>query len=128
MAQQTILLDTNAFIRLVQSPDLLTKSAQTLIEQSKLLVSIASPWEMTIKSSLGKLQLRYTVKEVLDRHRHVVSLLQISVGHLEVLQTLPHHHRDPFDRIIIAQALAENLPVVSSDAAFDAYGVERLWD
>lgn len=83
---------------------------------------------MTIKASLGKLNLRYSVQEILDRHSHIISLLPIEPKHLATLSTLPHHHRDPFDRIIIAQAITENIPVVSSDAAFDDYSVRRIWE
>lgn len=128
MTIQPILLDTNAFIRMIQSPELLTPKAQKAIQILELIVSIASPWEMTIKVSLGKLHLRYSVQEILDRHSHIISLLPIEPKHLATLVTLPHHHRDPFDRIIISQAIAENIPIVSSDAAFDGYGVRRIWE
>jgi PIN domain nuclease of toxin-antitoxin system len=83
---------------------------------------------MTIKTSLGKLELGYSIREILQRHRHVVSLRHIHIEDLETLQKLPLHHRDPFDRIIIAQALTEGAPIISSDAAFDAYGVRRIWE
>lgn len=128
MSKNAILLDTNAFIRMVQSPERLTHKARQAIQTSELVVSIACAWEMTIKSSLDKLQLRYSVREIFDRHSHVILLLPISLEHLTTLATLPHHHRDPFDRIMIAQALTENLTVVSSDEAFDAYGVTRVWE
>jgi PIN domain nuclease of toxin-antitoxin system len=97
--------------------------------QEEMLVSIASAWEMAIKQSLGKLRLSLPVgRMVAERLGPVgVTLLPISVAHIGRLETLPFHHRDPFDRMLAAQALAEGLTVVSADEAFDAYGVARVW-
>lgn len=69
------------------------------------------------------------MKLLLDTHvtPSKVRLLQIEVPHLLILESLPHHHRDPFDRLLAAQALAENAPFGSADSAFDAYGVQRIW-
>jgi PIN domain nuclease of toxin-antitoxin system len=61
-------------------------------------------------------------------YQDIIHFLPIKAAHLERFETLPYHHLDPFDRIIIAQALAENLSIIGSDAAFDAYGVERVWE
>lgn len=83
---------------------------------------------MTIKHSIGKLTLRDSVQTIIENHTDILTLLPITMRHIEVLATLPLHHRDPFDRIMIAQALTENLTVVSSDAAFDMYGVTRVWE
>ena len=94
-----------------------------------MLVSVASAWEMSIKQSLGKLQLSLPVERlVADRLPAVgIGLLPIEMAHIGHLERLPLHHRDPFDRMLAAQALAEGLAIVSADEAFDAYGVARVW-
>jgi len=88
-------------------------------------VSLASLWEIAIKLSIGKLELDVTFDEVLalSGYRH----LAIESAHLRVVRNLPLHHRDPFDRLIIAQATHLQLPIVSSDGQFDNYGVQRIW-
>ena len=85
---------------------------------------------MVIKESLGKLRLTEPVLFIVQEHlrRRAVEILPITFHHLESLRNLPHHHKDPFDRIIIAQALTERIPIISSDAAFDGYGVQRMWE
>ena len=123
-----LLLDTNALLAMIDVGKPLPSKARAIMDEANLLLSIATPWEMTIKQSIGKLVLTASVEEILDEHNDILTLLPIERRHLQRLSMLPHHHRDPFDRIIIAQALAENLPIVSSDAAFDAYGIERIWE
>ena len=124
------LIDTQAFIWMMNSPEHLTKTALQHISQytAYRYVSIASPWEMAIKVSIGKLQLAHSIQEIILDYASILEFLPIQAHHLAVLEKLPLHHRDPFDRIIIAQALAEHLPIVSSDAAFDVYGIERIWE
>jgi PIN domain nuclease of toxin-antitoxin system len=123
-----ILIDTNALLRMIDVANPLPAKAHSVMAAGDLFLSIASPWEMTIKHSLGKLTLRDSVQTIIENHTDILTLLPITMRHIEVLSTLPHHHRDPFDRIMIAQALTENLTVVSSDTAFDMYRVTRVWE
>lgn len=92
-------------------------------------MSIASIWEMAIKASTGKLSFTSPfdafVTEQMRRNR--IDLLAISIAHTAQVVSLPYYHRDPFDRLLIAQAAVDNIPIVSVDAAFDAYPVTRLW-
>lgn len=96
---------------------------------NRKLVSLASCWEISIKASTGKLQLgelaaRFLSREIQQNH---FDLLPIALHHATAVETLPFHHRDPFDRLLIAQAQADQLPLVSVDSIFDSYGVTRLW-
>ena len=126
-----VLLDTNALLWFVANDPRLTAAAsQTLGDPGKQrVVSSVSLWEITIKLSLNKLQLALSLEDFINQHLWPtrVELLQIEKAHLLTLATLPHHHRDPFDRLLIAQALEENLPLVSSDQALDTYGIQRIW-
>jgi PIN domain nuclease of toxin-antitoxin system len=92
-------------------------------------LSIASLWEIAIKSSLGKLELDQPFAELIQRQlvANEITVLPIKFVHLVGLTGLPFHHRDPFDRLIIAQAIAERVPVVSSDGAFRDYPVQVVW-
>jgi PIN domain nuclease of toxin-antitoxin system len=93
------------------------------------LASVASLWEVAIKHSLGKLHLSQSFEELFPHHPSVNSivLLAIRLDHLTRIVSLPFHHRDPFDRLLVAQALVEEIPILSGDDAFDDYGVERIW-
>lgn len=84
---------------------------------------------MAIRISLGKLTVAEPYDLFINRQLALnsIELLPIKVAHLAVLSTLPFHHRDPFDRLLIAQAMVEQMPVVSADIAFDAYTIQRLW-
>ncbi len=92
--------------------------------ETRIAVSIASPWELAIKENLGKLRVPSDLAAVLEEERF--DLLPINLAHIEVVRSLPRHHGDPFDRIIIAQAQVENLTVVSSDRWFQAYDVALI--
>lgn len=93
------------------------------------LLSVATIWEIGIKAALGKLRLskpfRVWVETAITDL--VLTVLPIALEHIERQMGLPFHHRDPFDRLVAAQSLAEAMPVISADAIFDAYGVQRLW-
>jgi PIN domain nuclease of toxin-antitoxin system len=125
-----ILLDTNALLWHVASHPRLSATAKQWIDDpaQDVFVSVASLWEITIKTSLGKLQLHPPLPVLLQQHllRSDVQLLPIEPVHLVRLSTLPHHHRDPFDRLIVAQALDQSLPLVSSDNALDAWHPAHL--
>jgi PIN domain nuclease of toxin-antitoxin system len=142
-----VLLDTHAFLWYVldapqlssaaraaiegQAADVLVNPAQAALgpEAPEALVSPASYWEIAIKISLKKYTLTVPYETfwqhgIEDNDFHV---LPIQIAHTAALLTMPFHHKDPFDRLLIAQAMAENLSVVSSDAAFDAYPIKRIW-
>jgi PIN domain nuclease of toxin-antitoxin system len=125
------LLDTHSFPWFIGGSERLSQRARELIEarQNVLMVSIASLWEIAIKHSLGKLELERPFAELIpaELHRQQIRVLGVELAHLTELVRLPLHHRDPFDRLIVAQARAENLPLISVDEALDRYEVERLW-
>lgn len=120
-----LLLDTHALLWwLADEP--LSQQARAAIEarENIVAVSAASVWEISIKRSLGKLRTGPDLLEVIDSAGF--ERLAISLDHAEAAGALPHHHRDPFDRMLIAQATALDLVIVTRDAAFDAYAVELL--
>ena len=92
--------------------------------ENDVVASVVSLWELEIKASVGKLDLPDDLTVVLPAM--ATSLLQIEMAHLRRLRTLPFHHRDPFDRLLIAQALEEGLTIVTRDRAFRAYGVPLI--
>lgn len=125
------LLDTHTFIWYVTDNPRLNSEVRELIdnEDNEILLSIASVWEMAIKHSSGKLSFELPFMVFVKQQLSVnnIGLLDINLDHIAVIATLPFHHRDPFDRIIIAQAMVEQLPILSADTAFDAYAIERFW-
>jgi PIN domain nuclease of toxin-antitoxin system len=126
-----ILLDTHTFLWFVLGDAQLSNSAMTLIVDpaNQILVSPAFYWEIAIKISIGK----YTLTESYDAfmQRGVAGngflILPIEPRHTAALTTLPFHHRDPFDRLLIAQAAVEQIPPLSADLVFDNYPIRRLW-
>lgn len=126
-----LLLDTHAFIWLTSRTAEMSSSAWALLRDpdNALLVSIASIWEMGIKSNYGKLTLADPFSEFVRRGftENNVDLLPISIDHVVRLEKLPRHHKDPFDRMIAAQALEEDVPVIGRDRMLDVYGVDRRW-
>ena len=123
--------DTHAFIWFIADSPKLSGTARKLFESSdsERLFSIASIWEIAIKTSLGKLSFDKPLEQFLPEQiaANDARLLDISLFHALRVASLPFHHRDPFDRMIIAQGLTENLPILSDDNAFDAYGIKRIW-
>ena len=127
-----ILLDSHAFLWFVWDDPLLSPVAKQRIEDpaNPKWVSVASCWEIAIKAGLGKLRLGEPATTFLPRElaTNHFSLLRIELAHVTLVETLPPHHKDPFDRLLIAQAIIEKRPLVSADAVFDEYGVTRLWN
>jgi PIN domain nuclease of toxin-antitoxin system len=127
----TILLDTHAFLWFVADDAKLSARARTMIEEpnTRVMLSVASLWETNIKVTIGKLPLAKSVVELVrdDVQGNNIEMLPINVGHLVILAGLPLHHRDPFDRLPVAQAVAENVQLASADATLDAYGISRVW-
>lgn len=126
-----LLLDTQALLWfLLDDPRLIGKARESILTADRLIfVSPASLWEIAIKISLGKYSLPEPFAAFWDQQLLIngFTLLPISVSHAAKVAILPFHHRDPFDRLIIAQSLVEEIPVVSSDEMFDRYGLERIW-
>jgi PIN domain nuclease of toxin-antitoxin system len=125
------LLDTHTLLWLVDDPEKLPARVITICEdgQNELFISIASFWELAIKMSLGKIELDDNALARLKTwcDENAVQLLPISVNHCQQVQTLPFHHRDPFDRLLIAQALREQLALLSADGHFADYSVDVIW-
>lgn len=109
----------------------LSTTARQLIEDpaNTKFVSPASYWELAIKISIGKYALHQPYETFLDRaiRQNGSLILPIEPQHTAALINLPFHHRDPFDRLMVAQAMVESLALVSTDAVFDAYPIQRLW-
>ncbi len=126
-----MLLDTHAFIWWDSAPDKLSPQARTACEDrtNLLLLSVASAWEMQIKLELGKLHLRLPLAEVIASQQQTNDLQVLPVGlrHVLALQGLPIHHKDPFDRLLIAQANVEEATLISHDPLFARYPLKLLW-
>jgi len=126
-----LLLDSHAFIWWSSEPEKLSSLARAHCEDRNniLLLSVASVWEMQIKQQLGKLQLVAPLRTLIENQQrnNDLQILRIEIEHALALDTLPLHHKDPFDRMLIAQANAEELFVMSKDEIFKAYSVKLLW-
>jgi PIN domain nuclease of toxin-antitoxin system len=125
-----LLLDTHVFLWWVDGDPIPTPAVDAIRNpENNVWFSAASAWEMTIKASLGKLRLPDRAARFVEQHRqrNKFSWLPIDPAALDVLQDLPLHHRDPFDRLLIAQAISLNYTLISVDAAFDSYAVKRIW-
>jgi PIN domain nuclease of toxin-antitoxin system len=126
-----VLIDTHVFIWWTSEVKKLSPQVYDLLSDSttEAYLSIVSIWEMQIKFSLGKLQLKSTLSELVDDEINCnrIELLPLSLSHTYALSNLPAYHRDPFDRLLIAQSIDADLQIVSIDEKFDAYGVNRLW-
>jgi len=125
-----VLLDTHALLWWFQEdPSLSSKARRTLAaNDNQVFVSTATVWEMAIKNRAGKLEIPELLDELdaklVDEGMQV---LPISLDHAVRAGALPVHHKDPFDRMLVAQAQVENLSVISSDAIFEKYGIRRIW-
>jgi PIN domain nuclease of toxin-antitoxin system len=126
-----VLLDTHSLIWAVDDPGRLSRPAAATLQDpaNELLVSAATVWEIAIKVGIKKLVLTRPYRDWMNQALADLSaaLLPITVEYADAQANLPDHHRDPFDRLLIAQTKIEAIPLVSADAAFDPYGVNRLW-
>jgi PIN domain nuclease of toxin-antitoxin system len=125
-----ILLDTHTAIWWLDAPKRLGRAGFQLIANpsSEVLISPVTPWEMAIKMNSGKMPPHILVTKFMEVLREQeFTLLQIHPLHAIRSGLLPFHHRDPFDRLLAAQALELDVPLVSINAIFDRYGVERIW-
>lgn len=127
-----VLIDTHIFIWYLQNSEKLPGSITTLINDARnnVLLSTASVWEMAIKQSTGKLNLGVPYANFIKEQIGInnIELLPIRLKHLETITTLPFHHRDPFDRMLISQAIVEDIVIVSVDGVFSLYPVKRIWE
>lgn len=126
-----VLLDSHALLWFLNDAPQLVPNAKATIEDpaNRKFVSIATCWEIAIKVGLRKLDLDESASIFLPRELSVnrFELLGIELAHVMFIESLPIHHKDPFDRLLIAQSLSETMPVITADAVFDTYGVTRIW-
>jgi len=129
-----LLSDTHTFLWFTGGNSQLSSTARRLIEdpQNRNWLSIASIWEMAIKFSNGKLAQLQSDKPFAQHITDLLTdnafqVLSIRQAHVTHVVTLPFHHRDPFDRLLVAQSYLENFPIISADTALDAYPIQRLW-
>jgi len=126
-----VLLDTHAFIWWDSDPTKLSPQARSACKDrtNVVLLSVASAWEMQIKLQLGKLDLRLPLAEIIASQQQTndIQVLPVALGHVLALQNLPAHHKDPFDRLLIAQANVEEAVLISHDPVFAHYPVKVLW-
>ena len=126
-----LLLDTHAFLWWDSDPDKLSPPALAACQNPSnvLLLSVASAWEMQIKLQLGKLKLALPLETIVESQQQTnrLEILPVTLAHVLALEVLPAHHKDPFDRLLIAQANVEDAALVSNDPVFDTYSVHRLW-
>jgi PIN domain nuclease of toxin-antitoxin system len=126
-----VLIDTHVFIWWTSDVKMLSSQVCDLLldPNTEVVLSVVSVWEMQIKLSLGKLQFKTTLQELVqdEINQNRIEILPLSLSHIYALKDLPQHHRDPFDRILIAQSMESGLPIVSIDEKFDAYGIDRIW-
>jgi PIN domain nuclease of toxin-antitoxin system len=126
-----LLLDTHTFLWMSLDDPQLSETAREKLSgiENALYLSSASYWEIAIKISMGKYNLTEPLAEFVQREivANHLTLLPIGVDHAAEVSTLPFHHKDPFDRMLIAQSMVENFPIVGCDPIFDQYGVARIW-
>ncbi len=124
------LLDAHTFLWWDMSAEKLSPGVSALFqdESNTLLLSLASVWEIQIKQQLGKLKLRVPLAQTIEEQQaHHIELLPITLPHILALEHLPNHHRDPFDRLLIAQAQVEDMPLLTHDPIFAQYPIRVIW-
>ena len=125
-----LLLDTHVVLWYFHEPERLSDAAKAALEsaENQCCISAATFWEIAIKAGLGKLTLAQPLPDIRDDfERQGVGILDITADLCMGVQHLQQHHRDPFDRLIAVQAITGNLTLISKDAIFDVYGVDRIW-
>ncbi len=124
------LLDTNALLYFLYDSERLSRRAADVIyrDDEKIRVSIVSMWEIAIKSSIGKLEIRSSISKIAETcEKEQIDILSIKPFHLDEIGRLPAIHGDPFDRLIISQAIAENLVIITKDETIPLYDVKVVW-
>lgn len=126
-----LLLDTHTFIWFINDDKRLSHHAKSLIENmdNQCFISMASLWEMSIKSSLKKLEIPLPMSLLYQKHiiGNDFEILPTHFKYLQTIHDLPYHHGDPFDRMIIAQSMVENIPIIGCDGIFKEYNVQCFW-
>lgn len=126
-----LLLDTHTFIWWDSKPSKLSPQVLALCQDhaNVVLFSVASAWEMQIKLQLDRLKLTLSLAQMIENQRQTnnIQVLFVTLRHVLALQSLPAHHKDPFDRLLVAQANAEDAVLLSSDQVFAKYPVKLLW-
>ena len=125
------LLDTSSFLWFIGGSKKLSAKAREVMENydNELVMSVASLWEIAIKLSIGKLELSEPFDRLIPEkiEENAIDILQINLSHLSAMMRLPLYHRDPFDRLIIAQGIFEKLPIIACDEAFESYPIDIIW-
>lgn len=126
-----LLFDTHSFIWWADEPIKLSPTALAALEDENnhLFLSDAGIWEMQIKVQLGKMKLKLPLPDLIEsqKRNNDVEILHITTEHILALDNLPFHHKDPFDRLLIAQSIVENFTIVTLDSEFPAYPIKLLW-
>ncbi len=125
-----ILFDTHSFIWWGSEPERLSSTARQVLDDSdhEFVLSVISVWDILIKQMSGKLSLRIPLPDILSLcDRAGLTILPVELHHVLVLESLPSHHRDPFDRLLIAQAVADELTVLTADKVFSEYPIQVVW-
>lgn len=126
-----LLLDTHTFIWWASAPEKLSERALLACQNrdNELVLSVGSVWEMQIKLQLGKLKLRSALDSLIETQQRAneLQILPVELRHVLALSDLPPHHKDPFDRLLIAQAISEDAFLVSADEALSRYSVRLFW-
>ncbi len=125
-----LLLDTQIIIWIEENPQKIPAAVkEKIFSESEVYFSKTSVWEMAIKIKTGKLVLKQFLPDFITNFRqdYYFKILDISLFHIYQTEELPLYHRDPFDRLLISQAMVQNLPIVSNDPFFDSYPVKRIW-
>ncbi|NJK74109.1 MAG: type II toxin-antitoxin system VapC family toxin [Oscillatoriales cyanobacterium RU_3_3] len=126
-----VLLDTHTLIWFFEGNSQISDNARILIEDedNNKLVSAASVWEMAIKNSKGHLNLTLPFQQYIEQKLSLedFNLLNINLEHIYAIVSMPFHHKDPFDRVLIAQSIIEGIPILSKDSVFDTYSINRIW-
>jgi PIN domain nuclease of toxin-antitoxin system len=124
-------LDTHTLLWYSLNDPRLSRTATALIldPANEILISPASYWEIAIKISIGKLKLHQPYEDFIDTclSKYGFVILPIDPKHTAAFTTMPFHHRDPFDRLLVAQAKVEGIPIIGDDSRMDAYAIQRLW-
>lgn len=126
-----LLLDSHAFIWMHEEPKKLSTTAanEIISPANEIFLSVASVWEIQIKIKLGKFSFSDTLENVITQQRQEnnIKILPVVLSHALYLENLPLNHKDPFDRLLVSQAMVENMHIVSADKQFSAYEVDVLW-
>ena len=125
-----LLLDTHIFIWWADEPEKLSPVALSALEDetNDLILSVVSVWEIQVKIQLGKLKVNQPLKELIASQRETngLQILPVELSHVLTLDALPFHHKDPFDRLLIAQSIAEDVTLITADDKFSAYPAKLL--